>query len=96
MRSRATRELGLERIGAATRFLAVGAVVAGGILTAAVAKTLPGRSTHTTSSNTVSPPATSPNYGDDSGQGINNAPLNPPVQSPVQSNNPPVVSSGGS
>ena len=50
MPSRAARDLGLERIGASTRFLAVGALVAGGVLSAAVAKALPGKSTsHTTS-----------------------------------------------
>jgi hypothetical protein len=98
MGSRATREIGLQRIGTATRFLAVGAVVAGGILSAAVAKALPGRSNHPASSGTISPAPTysSSNSGGDAGQGINSTPLSPPVQAPAPSNNAPIVSSGAS
>jgi hypothetical protein len=46
MASSARRDLGLERIGTTTRVLAVGAMVVGGVLSAAVAKALPGKSTH--------------------------------------------------
>ena len=98
MGPRATREIGLQRIGTATRFLAVGAVVAGGILSAAVAKALPGRAAHVSSNGTISPApsSSSSNSGGDVGQGINSAPLSPPVQTPAPSNNAPIVSSGGS
>ena len=46
MASGAARDLGLQRVGTSTRFLAVGALVAGGVLSAAVAKALPGKSNH--------------------------------------------------
>lgn len=44
MGSRASRDLGLARIGKLTRWMAVGMVVGGGVLSAAVAQALPGRS----------------------------------------------------
>jgi hypothetical protein len=53
MRPSARRDLGFDRIGRTTRFLAVGAIVAGGVLSAAVAKVLPGRSVHTPANSTT-------------------------------------------
>lgn len=44
MGSRASRDLGLARIGKLTRWMAVGVVLGGGVLSAAVAQALPGRS----------------------------------------------------
>ena len=46
--------MGLRRISTGTRYLAVGSLIAGGVLTAAVAKALPGRSS---SPATTNPPA---------------------------------------
>jgi hypothetical protein len=53
--SRTERDLGLDRIRRATRFLAVGAIVGAGTLSALVARALPGKSGH--SSQVVAPPA---------------------------------------
>jgi hypothetical protein len=93
--SRATRDLGLQRIGTSTRFLAVGALVVGGVLSAAVAKALPGKSTHpaaVTGTNSVTPPS-----GGDGGSQSAGAPaLAVPAQAPQPVTAPPVVSSGGS
>ena len=96
MASRASRDLGLQRIGSSTRFLAVGALVVGGVLSAAVAKALPGKSTHPASTNTVTtPPASSSALG--GGQSQTTAPLTAPAQAPQPVvTAPPVVSSGGS
>jgi hypothetical protein len=92
----ASRESGLQRIGKTTRFLAVGGLVAGGILSAAVAKVLPGKSTHGTSSPAVeSNPGAVSNPTDQTAPSTNTD-LNPPVQAPQPSVSPPVVSSGGS
>jgi hypothetical protein len=98
MPSSARRDLGFDRIGRTTRFLTVGAIVAGGILSAAVAKSLPGKTTHSTTSPAA---GTGPLYG--SGPASTLAPpvqpdpsLNPPARAPQASTSPPVVSSGGS
>ena len=97
MASRATRDLGLERIATSTRFLAVGALVAGGVLSAAVAKALPGKSTsHATS---IPAPGHHSRRGHDDGGGgqiASGSSLNPPVQAPQPVTAPPVVSSGAS
>ncbi len=100
MASGASRDLGLQRIATGTRFLAVGALVAGGVLSAAVAKALPGKSNHpaaTPTTNTVSPsqtPAFSTPSGDDSG--VTGSPLTAPSQAPQPTTASPLVSSGGS
>jgi hypothetical protein len=92
----ASRELGLERIGRTTRFLAIGGLVAGGILSVAVAKVLPGKSTHGNSTPAVeSSPGAVSSPADQTGPSTN-PDLNPPVQAPQPSVSPPVVSSGGS
>ena len=103
MTSRAARDLGLQRIGTSTRFLAVGAVLAGGVLSAAVAKTLPGKSTHpaaVTGTNTATPSQPSPTVGssggDDGSQSTQAPALTAPAQAPQTASAPPVVSSGGS
>lgn len=97
MKSSARRDLGFERIGKTTRFLAVGALVASGVLTAAVAKALPGKTSHP-----AAPPTT---VGPDSGAASGSAAQNPattapaltaPVQAPQPVVTPPVASSGGS
>jgi hypothetical protein len=92
----AGRDLGLERIGKTTRFLAIGGLVAGGVLSAAVAKVLPGKSTHGSQT-----PVVQPNPGGVLGATGQTVPtttpaLNPPAQAPQPSLSPPVVSSGGS
>jgi hypothetical protein len=101
MASGASRDLGLQRIATSTRFLAVGALVAGGVLSAAVAKALPGKSNHPAApltTNTVSPAQTTPapsiSSGGDSGAAA--PPLTAPAQAPQPTTAPPVVSSGGS
>jgi hypothetical protein len=96
MRIGASRDLGLERIGKTTRFLAIGGLVVGGILSAAVAKALPGKSSHRAPT-----PAVESNPGAVSDPSAQTVPtttpaLNPPVQVPQPSISPPVVSSGGS
>ena len=102
MGSRATRDMGMARIGTLTRWMAVGAVVGGGVLTAAVAKVLPGRSSSSGSSGVATAPASvSPSgqagsalggsAGYQSGGG-----LSAPIQAPQPIQAPPVVSSGGS
>jgi hypothetical protein len=103
MASGASRELGLQRIGSATRFLAVVAIVGGGVLSAAVAKALPGRSHHPGSTGSANPAPSSALSGGASdsgasanGGGANGAGLNAPPQAPTPVNNPPIVSSGGS
>jgi len=98
MASRATRDDGLRRIGRGTRYLAVGALLAGGVLSAAVAKAIPGKNspkTVSTGTSSVTTPAGRHQTGTD--QTVTT--LAPPVQVPQQvndANNPPVVSSGGS
>jgi hypothetical protein len=96
MRIGASRDLGLQRIGKTTRFLTIGGLVVGGILSAAVAKALPGKSSHAGST-----PAVESNPGPVSGPSDQTVPtttpaLNPPAQVPQPSTSPPVVSSGGS
>jgi len=50
MNSRSTRDRGLRQISSATRWLAVGALAGGAVLSAVVANTLPGHSAATPSS----------------------------------------------
>jgi hypothetical protein len=100
MASSARRDLGLERIGTTTRLLAVGAMVVGGVLSAAVAKALPGTSTHRanppgTSSGTQAPTAPSGDQNSTSSLG-SVPPLTAPAQAPQPTTAPPLVSSGGS
>jgi hypothetical protein len=96
--SSAHRDLGLDRIGRTTRFLSIGALIAGGVLAAAVAKALPGKTTHSNSSPTAgsgSLPGSDPTST--LAPSVQPDPaLNPPIQAPQQSTLPPVVSSGGS
>jgi hypothetical protein len=108
----ASRDLGLERIRKTTRLAAVGALLAGGVLSAAVAKSLPGKSTHGTSGSpapsnaggggdTTSGQSTGSGSGDTSTSTSQSAPdtssaLSPPTQAPQPTFGPPVVSSGGS
>ncbi len=101
MASSAARDLGLQRIGTSTRFLAVGALVAGGVLSAAVANAFPGKSNHPAaplSTNTVRPAQTTPALSTPSGddRGTTAPPLTAPSQAPQSVTAPPVVSSGGS
>lgn len=104
MGSRAARDMGLARIGTFTRWMAVGAVVGGGVLTAAVAKVLPGRSSTSSSSGVATAPApvspsgeVNPGLGGSSAyQGSSGGGLSAPVQAPQPIQSPPIVSSGGS
>jgi hypothetical protein len=101
--SRATRDLGLRRISVSTRYLAAGSLLAGGLLSAAVAKALPGKASHPGSTGSAASPPTTPSVGTGGSQSAQTAPstadpsLTAPVQSPQQVNGgQPVVSSGGS
>ena len=103
MTSRVTRELGLQRIGTATRFLAVGALLVGGLLSAVVARALPGNASHpaTTNGTGAATPATQlPTVGSSGrnagSQSAGAPPLTAPAQAPQTVIAPPVVSSGGS
>lgn len=93
------REAGFERIRRTTKFMTAGALTGGLILSAAVAKTLPGRSGKPAPS---SPPSTSqsPAVAPPAQNATNNPsvdqPLAPPVQAPQPSYSPPITSSGGS
>ena len=101
MASGASRDLGLQRIATSTRFLAVGALVAGGVLSAAVAKALPGQ---------VKPPGRARRHQQrqpgakplrspvrrETTAGATAPPLTAPSQAPQPTTAPPVVSSGGS
>jgi hypothetical protein len=63
MASRAARDLGLQRIGTTTRYLAVGSLVAGGVLSAVVAEAVPGKAGHPVvplTTTTVDPSQTTP------------------------------------
>jgi hypothetical protein len=105
MGSRALRDNGLFQIGRATRWMAVGTIFAGGVLSAAVAKALPGHSSHHASqtgpsfgaaagpSASGATPASTP---DPSGAGSSQSGLTVPQQAPQPSTTQPVVSSGGS
>ena len=64
MASKASRDLGLRRISRTTRYLTVGALVAGGALSAAVAKAVPGRATHS-----AGPGQTTPSTAGSAGPG---------------------------
>lgn len=49
------RDLGLRRISTSTRYLAAGSLLAGGVLSVAVAKALPGQASHPRTTGTVAP-----------------------------------------
>lgn len=99
MPSSASRDFGIERIGRTTRFLAVGGLVAGGVLSGVVANALPGHSANNRISAT--PPASSGDDGSSfpapsatdpsTSQG-----LSAPTQAPQPTQSAPVASSGGS
>ncbi|HET9076503.1 MAG TPA: hypothetical protein VFN68_06200 [Acidimicrobiales bacterium] len=109
MGSRAVRDVGLARIGTTTRWLTAGTLVIGGVLSAAAAKSLPGRSSHTTSGSAAAP-AQAPSQsgtssaglpGDDTGgsggdQSGSAGGLTAPAQAPQPVQSAPVVNSGGS
>lgn len=112
MASTASRDQGLARIGSTTRWMAAGVFVVGGVLSAAVAKSLPGHSGHPTSANVST--STGASSGSATGGGSSSsssaavAPsatdpsagssssLTAPPQAPQPVYNPPVVNSGGS
>lgn len=110
MASRAARDLGLARIGTTTRWMLAATLVGGGILSAAVAKALPGRSSHSTGSGATATPgaASSPSGPGDGlsagsdGSSLNGGSLNggaglsAPAQTPQPTQSAPVVNSGGS
>jgi hypothetical protein len=76
-----------------TRWLVVGALVGGGVLSAAVARALPGRSTHTGVATTT---PTGPSSAYPGGEAASPQPLAPPPQAPREVPVRPVVNSGGS
>lgn len=95
--------MGLERIGRSTRYLAVGGLLAGGILSGAVAEALPGHSNRSSTSPPAGTAATTPSTvapsDDSSGQAPATTPsqnLTPPTQAPRTTSQAPVASSGGS
>lgn len=110
MGSTASRDQGLARIGSTTRWMAAGVFVVGGVLSAAVAKSLPGHSGHPTSANVST--TTGASSGSATGGGSSSAAavapsatdpsagasssLTAPPQAPQPAYNPPVVNSGGS
>lgn len=104
MPSSASRDMGLERIGRTTRYLAVGGLLAGGVLSGAVAEALPGHSNRSSSSpSSAGTPATTPSTAapsdDSSGQAPATTPsqnLTPPTRAPQPTYQAPVASSGGS
>lgn len=98
MFSRASRDQGLRRVTRGTRYLAVGTVIAGGLLSTAVAKALPGRSSHQPTSTATTLPSANGSSSTGSGQGSTGAAaLSPPAQAPQPAlTSPPVVVSGGS
>ncbi len=106
MASRAARDLGLARVGTTTRWMLAATLVGGGILSAAVAKALPGRSSHSTvPGSSAATPGAASSSGDLSGpesglpsEGSLNAGsgLSAPAQIPQPSQSAPVVNSGGS
>ncbi|HLI53318.1 MAG TPA: hypothetical protein VKU88_03250 [Acidimicrobiales bacterium] len=97
MGSSAARDYGLRRIGAATRWMAVATLAGGGLLSVAVAKALPGRSSPPASSSAGST-AASPSSGQASSasQGASSAPISAPATAPQPVAAQPVVNSGGS
>lgn len=92
--------MGLERIGRTTRYLAVGGLLAGGVLSGAVAEALPGHSQHSfTSPSPAGTPATTAPSDESAGQAPATTPsqnLAPPTQAPQPTYQAPVASSGGS
>lgn len=111
MASRAARDLGLARIGTTTRWMLAATLVGGGVLSAAVARALPGRSSHSavpgataTPGATALPGATSSPSGQggdlpagsDGGALNGGAGLSAPAQTPQPTQSAPVVNSGGS
>jgi hypothetical protein len=110
MTSSGRREQGFDRIGRTTRYFAVGAIVAGGVLSAAAAKALPGKSTHHSNGPTAASGAgagagsgVSDSGSAASGSGVtpispiqSDPSLNQPTQAPQPSYSAPVATSGGS
>jgi hypothetical protein len=111
MSSRGLRDHGFDRIGRTTRYFAIGAIVVGGVFSAAVAKALPGRSSHHSTSPAAGSGGGAPASGSgasDSGSAVSGGgatsvnpvqsdpSLSQPAQAPQPSYSPPVVSSGGS
>ena len=103
MTSSVRRDQGFERIGRTTRYFAIGAIVAGGVLSAAVAKALPGKSSHHSTGSTAGSGAEAGGGSAASGSGVapvspvqSDPSLNQPAQAPQPSYSTPVVSSGGS
>jgi hypothetical protein len=87
MPSSASRDRGLTQLSRGTRYLAAGAVVVGGILSAAVAWAHPGKAATLTPTNSPTAGQSNPDNSSNLGQ---------PAQLPQQSFSPPVASSGGS
>ncbi len=87
MPSSASRDRGLAQLSRGTRYLAAGAVVAGGILSAAVAWAHPGKAATPSPVNSSNAAPTNPETSPTLGQ---------PAQAPQRSFSPPVASSGGS
>lgn len=111
MASTASRDQGLARIGSTTRWMAAGVFVVGGVLSAAVAKSLPGHSGHPTSANVSTSTGASSGSATGGGSSSSSAAVAPsatdpsagssssltaPPQAPQPVYNPPVVNSGGS
>lgn len=105
MASRAARDLGLARIGTTTRWMLAATLVGGGVLSAAVARALPGRSSHSTVSGATATPGATPSpsgqggdlpAGSDGGALNGGAGLSAPAQIPQPTQSAPVVNSGGS
>jgi hypothetical protein len=106
--SRASRDLGLRRISISTRYLAAGSLLAGGVLSVAVAKALPGKASHprTTGTGTVAPSQSATTISGAGSQVTQPASpsttapvpsLTAPAQAPQQAyGGSPMVSSGGS
>ena len=89
------RDAGLEVLGRATRWVAVGSIAAVGMFSVLAAKGLPGHGTATTSSTT--PAAGSGTASVPSGaQTSQGSSIQTPTQAPTVTQAPPAVSSGGS
>jgi hypothetical protein len=95
MGSRVARDRGLFQIGRATRWMAAGMVLGGGVLSAAVAEALPGHSAHR-SGTAPAPTTPSTTPPDATGAGAPSSDLTVPQQAPQPVSTQPVVNSGGS
>lgn len=92
------RDRGLDHLGRATRWVTAGAIVLVGVLSAVVAKTLPGRSVSTgQTGGTVAPQTSGPaSQATDPSTGAPGLQAPQQAPSPVQVPTPPPVLSGGS